>query len=196
MDYKQLHDWCWRWKFAWRIRNHTLGGVQNIHVCVIVVIYVGVANASVKCMCLLMCLYVFVYCIHTCLCSRWEVWFILANWHLVNKLVGINDSLLQYIFITVSKLHSSDLRSVNQNKVFNKSIGSKEWFFINQTSVVHAFSFTPSLQGWWQTTSSISGRAYVSSRERWCVILNNLVMIVCIAFPPVSGYILHTILFC
>jgi len=68
------------------------------HTCVIIVSYVGVADAPVRTMCLQrMCLYLFVYCIHTCLCSRREVWFILLNYYSE--------------FITVTKLQSNDLHA-------------------------------------------------------------------------------------
>ncbi len=195
MDYKQLHDWCWRWKFAWRKRNHTLGGVQNIRVC----------DCSDVCWCCkCMCeVYVFTY-VFVSICVLYTHLFVFTLRSLISfSKLAFSEQIGWNKWLIISIQFSLQFPNyvlviyalwIGLNNVFNKSIGYDS--FINQSSVVHAFSFTPSLQGWWQTTSSISGRAYISSRERWCVILNNLVMIVCIACPSVSGYILHTILFC
>ncbi len=130
MDYKQLHDWCWRWKFAWRIRNHTLGGVQNIRVC----------DCSDLCWCCkCICeVHVFTY-VFVSICVLYTHLFVFTLRSLIyfsklafSEQIGWNEWLI--ISIQFSLQFPNYILVIYAlwiclNNVFNKSLGSIEWFF-------------------------------------------------------------------
>lgn len=114
MEYKQLHDWCWRWKLAWRIRYHTLGGVHDIRVCD----YTDLCWCS-RCTCeehvFTTYVFVFICVLYTHLC--------------VFTLGSLIHFVLQWVYYsskTTIKWFTNALWIGLDNR---QSIGSKEWFF-------------------------------------------------------------------
>lgn len=176
MEYKQLHDWCWRWKL-WRIRNHTLGGVQNIRVCD----YSDLCRCS-RCTCEahVFTTYVFVF-----ICVLYTHLFVFTLGSLIHfvellfysELVGINDSSFFKLWTTIQ---TTIKRFVNRSEQIVKASVQKNDSFTNGT-VVHMFRVD-------DTPSPVYQEEPINLPRRGSVILNNVVMIVCISCPPVIGY--------